>query len=364
MNAAPLFRPFTAGSLTMKNRIVMAPMTRSFSPHGIPTDDVTAYYKRRADGGVGLIVTEGTAIDRPGAKNDPNVPDFHGPSLLAWQRIVDTVHAAGGRIAPQLWHVGARVSRRGGFPTELLESPSGIDMHGNPLGHAMSEADIQATIDAYARGAADARWLGFDAVELHGAHGYLIDQFFWEQTNRRTDRWGGATIRERSRFAVEVIKATRAALGSEIPLILRFSQWKIEAYDARIAHSPDDLRTWLEPLAEAGVDIFHCSQRRYSETEFAGSNDNLAGWTKKITGKPTITVGSIGLTSEFTGPQRDLPSEAAPIDELLERLGRDEFDLVAIGRPLLADPEWVAKIRAGRIGDIRIFTEADRLTLH
>ena len=353
-DTTPLFRPFDVRSLHLKNRVVMAPMTRSQSPHGIPTADMTAYYRRRAEGDVGLIVTEGTAIDRPAAKNDPNVPNFHGAALTAWQQIVAAVHAAGGVIAPQLWHVGLRANSRTTWtPAEPFEGPS-----------TMSEAAIRATIDAYGRAAAAARQLGFDAVELHGAHGYLIDQFFWDRTNQRTDDWGGATVRARTRFGVEVVKAVRAALGPELPLILRLSQWKLDHYDATVAGSPDEMRDWLEPLAQAGVDVFHCSQRRFSEPAFADSDLNFAGWAKKLTGKPSIAVGSVGLTGEFTGPQRRATSEPAPIDELLRRLEREEFDLVAVGRPLLADPQWVAKIRAGRFGDLKIFHEADRLVLY
>jgi 2,4-dienoyl-CoA reductase-like NADH-dependent reductase (Old Yellow Enzyme family) len=117
----------------------------------------------------------------------------------------------------------------------------------------------------YQAAAADAVRLGFDSLELHGAHGYLIDQFFWHGTNVREDRWGGATVRERTRFAAELIRQVRQVLPADMPLLLRLSQWKLGNYEARIATTPEEMRTWLEPLAEAGVDVFHCSQRRYWE---------------------------------------------------------------------------------------------------
>ena len=197
---AALFQPFDLKGLHLPNRIVMAPMTRSFSPGGIPGDNVAAYYARRAAGEVGLIVTEGTGIEREGALNDPNVPDFFGDALPGWGRVADAVHGVGGRIAPQLWHVGAMPNRASTPKAVTAESPSGIYMPGRSNGAAMSDADVADAIAAFGRAAGDAKRLGFDAVELHGAHGYLIDQFFWDATNGRADGFGGATLPERARF--------------------------------------------------------------------------------------------------------------------------------------------------------------------
>lgn len=135
-------------------------------------------------------------------------------------------------------------------------------------------------IAAFAQAADDAKRIGFDGIELHGAHGYLIDQFFWGKTNRRTDRYGGDLV-DRTRFAVEIVKACRRAVGPDYPIALRFSQWKSSDYTAKLAETPDELARFLAPLANAGVDIFHCSTRRCWESEFIGSDLNLAGWTKK-----------------------------------------------------------------------------------
>ena len=157
----------------------------------MPGDNVTEYYRKRAAGGVGLIVTEGTGIERTGATNDAAVPDFFGKALDGWARVPVAVHAEGGLIAPQLWHVGAFPNRVNPSGAEA-ESPSGIYTTGKANGHAMSDSDVADAITAYARAAADSQRLGFDAVELHGAHGYLIDQFLWSVTNQRSDGWGGA----------------------------------------------------------------------------------------------------------------------------------------------------------------------------
>lgn len=351
-----LLKPFELKSLLLKNRIVMAPMTRRFSPGGIPGPDVAEYYRRRAAGDVGLIITEGTTIGRPAASNDESIPNFYDPaSLDGWRKVVKKVHLAGGKIAPQLWHQGlARPMGSGPVPSAQSEGPSADQT----ASVAMSDEDIADTIEAFALAAAAAKKIGFDAVELHGAHGYLIDEFFWRGTNRREDAYGGDIVK-RSRFATEVIKAVRSAVGPTFPISLRFSQWRIQDYSSKLAETPEQLEQLLAPLAEAGVDLFHASTRRYWEPEFPGSDLNLAGWARKLTGVPTITVGSVGLNGpDFLAGlfgKDDSKVEPATLHALEHRLEQGEFDLVAVGRALLADPDWVAKIEQGRFWDVAPF---------
>ncbi len=363
-----LFSPYRLKSLTLPNRIVMAPMTRSFSPGGVATPEVAAYYRRRAENGVGLIITEGTGVARLASLNDPNIPRFHGEKeLAAWKVVVDQVHGAGGLIAPQLWHVGAMRSRdKDWSPPGPYDSPSGLSSPGKNFGEPMSEEDVADTIDAFARAAADAERLGFDAVELHGAHGYLIDQFFWHEVNVRGDAYGGSSIVERGRFAADILRAVRKAVSPDYPVIIRLSQWKQQAFEARLAHTPDEMGQWLGLLAAAGADAFHCSQRRFWEPEFPeidGPQLNFAGWAKKLTGLPTITVGSVGLSGEFIAAFGGESSKPASLDELLRRLDRGEFDLVGVGRALLQDPAWAAKIRDRRISELGEFTPAALMSL-
>lgn len=359
-----LFSPFQFKSLKLPNRVVMAPMTRSFSPHGVPTAEVAQYYRRRAEAAVGLIISEGTVVNRPAASNDPNVPRFWGDALPAWQQVIDSVHAGGGVMAPQLWHVGAVRNRRTDWvPPGPVDGPSGLSSPGKLYGEAMTDAAIADTIAAFARAAADARALGFDAVELHGAHGYLIDQFFWDGTNQRTDRYGGATLAQRGQFAADILRAVRAAVGPDYPVIIRLSQWKQQDYAVRMAKTPQEMEAWLRPLADAGADIFHCSQRRFWEPEFEGSDLNFAGWAKKLIGKPTITVGSVGLSGEFIAAFGGESSKPASLDELLRRLDRGDFDLVAVGRALINDPQWVLKVREGRNAELLDFSPASLGTL-
>ena len=360
-----LFQPFTLKNLELPNRIVMAPMTRNFSPGGIPGQDVADYYRIRAAADVGLIVTEGAVINRPEAANHPAIPHFHGQAALAgWQNVVDEVHKVGGKIAPQIWHTGAV---RAQFPdaprTQEPEGPSGLLSPGKPNGKTMSEEDIADTIAAYASAAGDAVRMGFDTVELHGAHGYLIDQFFWDGTTERTDQWGGKTLPERSRFAVEIVKAVRAAMGPDTPLILRVSQWKQQQYDFRLAPTPDEMTAWLAPLVEAGVDILHCSQRRFWEPEFPELDGekglNFAGWVKKLTGAPTISVGSVALNQDFFTGFTQSSDAVVDLSNLIERIEKGEFDMIAVGRALISDPEWAAKVKAGKLDELIGYDVAD-----
>lgn len=355
-----LSRPTAINGLTVPNRIVMAPMTRMFSPGGIPGEDVASYYSRRAAAGVGLIVTEGTYVGHESAGQSDRVPRFHGEEQLAgWQKVAEAVHAAGGTIVPQLWHIGmVREQGQPPFPAAPAVGPSGLVTAGaEPTGRAMTQRDVDDVIGAFAEAAAAAERIGFDGVEIHGAHGYLVDQFLWAGTNRRTDAYGGDLV-ARTKFAAEIVAAVRETVSPEFPIIFRYSQWKQQDYTARLAETPEELEAILTPLAAAGVDAFHASTRRYWLPEFDGADLNLAGWTKKLTGKQVITVGSVGLDGDFL---RGFAGEGSPlrgIDDLLDRLESEEYDLVAVGRALLQDPEWAAKVLAGRTEELAPYDAA------
>ncbi len=359
-----LFRPLRAGRLSLSNRVVMAPMTREHAQNGVMGADNVAYYRRRAEAGVGLIITEGTWIDHAVASDRLAIPRFYGEDALsAWKAVLDEVHQAGGRIFPQLWHVGMiRTPQSVAWNPE--RSPAGPSGLGFPdinsprteqISPPMSRDDIAAVVQAFGQAAEHAYRLGFDGIELHGAHGYLIDQFFWDLTNRRDDEYGGG-IRERTRFAVEIIRECRRRTAPDFPIGLRFSQWKSADYEAKLVRSPREFEQFLEPLVAAGVDIFHCSTRRYWDAAFAGSELSLAGWTKKITGKITIAVGAVGLDQvhqtrrvEAVAGYKAQPSS---LDRLLEMLERDEFDLAAVGRAMLVDHAWARKVRDGNWAEL------------
>ncbi|MGV0624500.1 NADH:flavin oxidoreductase [Mycolicibacter minnesotensis] len=343
-----LFQPLTLRSLTVPNRFAMAPMTRQGSPGGVPGADVARYYRRRAAGGVGLIITEGIRLPSPAAGYPASIPTIAGEEVLAgWNSVVKGVHAEGGTIAAQLWHQGVERSDADGVQPV---GPSGIDGHGEPRGRALRTDELPEIAQLYADSAAAARDVGFDAIEIHGAHGYLLDEFFWERTNRRTDGYGGS-LAARTRFPAEVVAAIRAAVGPDYPIIYRFSQWKGADYTASIAEDPTQLQDLLMPLVDAGVDALHPSTRRHYVPGFPDHDSelSLAGWTKKLTGKPVIAVGTVGLQTQFRSEKRGEVISPAPVDGLIEQFAAGEFDMVAIGRALLADPNWVNRLRRGEL---------------
>jgi 2,4-dienoyl-CoA reductase-like NADH-dependent reductase (Old Yellow Enzyme family) len=362
VDASPLFAPVSVAGLKLRNRLAMAPMTRRFSPDGIPGPDVAAYYARRAPS-LGLLITEGTFVDESaGPMSD--VPRFFGEAPLAgWRRVAEAVHAAGGAIFPQLWHIGLRPPGSGPYPDAPVISPSGVNGSGESVGQPATLAQLAALTERYARAAAAARDAGFDGVELHGAHGYLLDQFHWPVTNRRTDACGGG-IAGRVRFSAEVVAAVRASVGPDFPVSFRFSQWKGGHYAARIADSPADLEAFLTPLAAAGVSIFHASTRRYWLPAFDGDPRTLAGWTRHLTGLPVIAVGSVGVASARFADAAEETQPSLSLAPLLALLERGEFDLVGLARASLADPEWAAKVADGRPAEITPYVKSAEETLH
>jgi len=370
---ARLFEPVRIGDLLLPNRLVMAPMGRLGSTGGILGQPYADYYRRRAEGGTALIISEATAIDDPLSAGYPQASNFHGRApLAAWARVVEEVHAGGGFFAPQLWHAG--IARGSDAPDAArgARSPSGIIVEpdagavsaAGAFAKPMSESDIADVCAAFARSAANAEAIGCDAIEIHGAHGYLLDQFLWAATNRRGDAYNGA-IDKRGRFSAEVIAAIKAA-GVRIPVIFRFSQWKMQDYGARVFETVAELDVFLQALVDAGADALHPSTRRFWLPEFEGSDRSLAAWTKALSGLPVIAVGSIGVGSSFTGEEAETGGSSrlpANLEHLLEALERGDFDMVALGRTLLTNPAWANLIRDGRYDEIRPYAAADAATI-
>jgi 2,4-dienoyl-CoA reductase-like NADH-dependent reductase (Old Yellow Enzyme family) len=370
-----LFEPVTVGTMLVPNRIVMAPMTREFSPGGVPGHDVVEYYRRRAQGGTGLIVTEGMAINAAGA-HDGAIPLLFKPEAVqASARIAEAVHKEGAKIVPQLWHVGIQDSPSQVNPLTVKMrpsrvGPSGLAGSGARHGGTLDEKGIRDTIEDFAKAAAAARGAGFDGVEIHGAHGYLPDQFLWERTNRRDDGYGGNAA-DRTRFLVELIRACKDAAGADFPILLRISQWKSSDYAARLAETPQELESILQPLAAAGVAAFHCSTRRFWEPGFSGHGLTLAGWVRKLTGLPTIAVGSVTLLNEFKAGTNEATggiAESAAQPDNLDRVARlieaGEFDLIAVGRAMIANPDWANLVRERRAAELRPYSKGELAGLH
>lgn len=368
-----LFEPFTSRTLDLPNRIVMSPMGRAYSPNGRPHSDYAGYFTRRVAGGVGLAITGAAAVAHDLADYDGTGPHFFGDDALdGWADVLSAVHKVGGKLVPQLWHTGME-RRTAHFGDSLAIGPSGIsiedlDAGREPSGRAMDEDDIAAVTNSFATAALSARDRGFDGVEVHAGHGFLLDQFLWGLTNRRQDGYGGSP-EGRARFPAEVVAACRRAVGPDFPILVRLSQFKIGAYEAEIAATPDELGRLLAPIADAGADILHCSQREAWVPAFTDSPLNLAAWAKRLTGLPSIAVGSIGLGGLFTEEEAATPGAGLPsvslerLDDVCAMMARGEFDLLAIGRSLLADAEWPRKIREGRDAEMNALDLAALTTL-
>ena len=311
------FEPYSINSLSLPNRFAMAPMTRKQSPDGIPTEIVAEYYRQRAAGGVGLIITEGTLPEHPLAGNDTSIPRLSDDTVDAWRTVLSGIKPTGTKTFVQIWHQGPRKHPGVGAVS--------VEEEGETVVEAADEKEKKVLFDAFVKASVLAKEIGFDGIELHGAHGYLLDSFL---------RAGQID------YVSDLVREIRRQVSPDYPICIRFSQWSVGDFDARQFDTPTDLENTLLSLKDAGVDIFHASTRRFWLPEFDGSDLNLAGWTRKITGSPTITVGNIGLVTEELfgdGPESGI--------ELMRRYDAGEFDMIAVGRPLISDPEWCNKVR-------------------
>jgi 2,4-dienoyl-CoA reductase-like NADH-dependent reductase (Old Yellow Enzyme family) len=363
VDVTPLLQPLRVGPLLLKNRFVMPGMQRGWCVGGAPDHRYREYYRRRALGGTALVIAEACAIDHPSAASNDFFARLDAGTRDAWRECVDAVHQAGGRMFLQLWHQGAvDTGGRDGKPAFVALSPSGLEHQGKPFGRPASAAELTEIRQAFARSAALAKEIGADGVEVHACHGYLLDQFLWPETNLRTDGYGGAEMADRARFPAEVVQAVREATGPDFGVSVRISQWKEADYEAKIATDPAELGLLVKLLRSAGADLFHVSTRRFWTPEWPGSDLGLAGWVKSFTDAPVIAVGSVGLDVDvmatLTGEEAT-PTGPSRIEDLVRRFRRGDFDLVSIGRSLIGDPDWVAKMRDGRGAEIRPFRRAD-----
>lgn len=327
-----LFETVDIAGLTLKNRLAMAPMTRSRASGGVPTAEIAEHYRKRAAGGIGLIITEGVLIDHPEARADyGEVPYLRADTVEGWRRVVDAIHTAGSMVFPQIWHCGPMV--RPGVAGRSVN-----DEQGKEVVRLATAKDKEELLTAYSHAAEVAPLCGFDGVELHGAHGYLLDSFM------RAGDMG---------FATEIIRETRRKIGPDMPLCLRFSNWRADELNDAYFHTPAELEQLLNQVIAAGVDVLHPSTRRFWEHPFADEPLTLAGWTRRLSGLPTIIVGHIGLkTSGLAG------SGDESLESLERLLNQGEFDLAAVGRPLITEPDWGKKVEQRQFDQITDFYEA------
>ncbi|MBL4622022.1 MAG: hypothetical protein JKY89_06460 [Immundisolibacteraceae bacterium] len=356
-----LFSPIKIAGLELPNRVVMAPMTRSFcGASAVPTAEVAAYYAARAAGGCGLIITEGTVVNMTDAHGYSGIPALCNDEQQAgWLQVTDAVHEAGGKIAIQLWHTGRLGHSRamsGGQPL----APSAIAAQGlfrdfgdrETLAHdlpyeqpqAISLSQIDRVIEDFSEAAQRAVAAGFDAIELHGANGYLIHTFFNNSSNQRSDKFGG-DVAGRSEFAVRLIRSVRSAIGS-LPLGIRLAQHAVNDYQWVTWADQSELAICLELLKSAGIDLLHSSGYRMDAPAFA-DGESLVAALKRLSGLPAIGSGGIthsNTTAEsFAGGVADL-ADPAVAERALEH---GECDLIAVGRGLIANPDWADRVESG-----------------
>ena len=366
LDLSPLYTPFQLGPLTLPNRFVLPGMQRQWCEDGTPLPKLGDYYRRCVEGGVGLVITESCAVDHTSSTQVPFFTRITSATQDAWAGIVAEVKSAGGLMMMQLWHEGA-IRQEGGegpwaqYPTL---SPSGLAHGARPNGRAATLEELEDIKQAFVRSALLAQSIGVDGVEVHAAHGYLLDQFLWAETNRREDGYGGDDIRHRARFPAEIVAAIRDATGPDFVIGFRFSQWKEVNFNTRVVDTTDELKTMLAILRAAGVDVFHASARRFWLPEWDGSDLGIAGWSKRLTDAPVIAVGSVGLDIDvmenFLGQEATSTGEEG-LRELVRRFGNGEFDLISVGRGHIGDQGIINKMRDGRLGEIRGFTRKDVL---
>ncbi|MEO0062139.1 MAG: hypothetical protein RLZZ08_699 [Pseudomonadota bacterium] len=363
---APLFQPLTLGGVTLRNRFAMPAMQIGFTERCGPSPRMIDYLRERAEGGVGLVFSESCAPDHPSAYWQESFCVLNAATRAGWGAAIAGVKQAGSAFVMQLWHPGAQRVPVAGFAHADADtiSPSGLIAGDRANGRAMSAAEMDDLAAAFVAAAAQARALGADGVELHAAHGYLLDQFLWHETNRREDGTGGAEVAARARYPMQLAQAIRAECGPDFLISLRFSQFKEVDYGARVFATPEELAQFGALARAAGIDMLNVSSRSFTRPEWPELDPALgmAGWTRRQTGLPVMTTGSVGLSSDvfadlFDGHDPALQL-AADLVELARRMAAGEFDLVGVGRMHIANPDFVNRIAAGDLAALRVYNKA------
>jgi N-ethylmaleimide reductase len=338
-----LFAPTSLGRLSLRNRIVMAPMTRNrCTEANLPNQLMVEYYRQRT--GAGLIITEGTSPS-PNGVGYPRIPGLWSPQQVkGWESVTEAVHAKAGRIFVQFMHTG-----RVGHPLNLppgatVLAPSAVavpgeiytDAHGMqpyPVPRAMTDADVRRAIDEFVQAARNAIAAGFDGVELHGANGYLIEQFLSPHTNQRTDNWGGS-VEKRLSFAVEVAQSVAAAIGGD-RVGIRLSPYGVNAGMTAYPEIDETYKALVARLAATGIQYVHLvdhSAMGAPEVPAALKRTLRAAWPRTF-----ILAGGFDRAS----------AEAA--------LREGRGDLIAFGRAFLATPDLVSRMERGEAPNVPDF---------
>lgn len=327
-------------SVDVPNRFALAPMTRtSAEADGTPNALMADHYERYAKGGFGLVITEGTYTDDKASQGYANQPGIINEQQVAgWRTIVDRVHAAGSRIFVQLMHAGAQFQAN--RFTDQPQGPSAVIPKGAPLGFygdqtewktpsAMTDADIQAAIDGFAQSARHAKAAGFDGIEIHGANGYLLNQFLSTHFNRRDDQFGGS-LENRLRLVTEVVSAVRKAVGDGYPVGIRLSQGTVTDPDYQLPEGEAGFRKIVEAVRDAGADFVHTTDGDVNRPHFTEGNESLASVANAVPGIDLILNGGIDETN-YQDVANQFPGT-----------------LLAVGKKALANPDFVQRLKDGK----------------
>jgi 2,4-dienoyl-CoA reductase-like NADH-dependent reductase (Old Yellow Enzyme family) len=334
-----LFQPLQLGLLSLSNRLAVAPMTRvSASEHGVPTAPMADYYKGFAEGGFGLVITEGLYTDERSSQGYLFQPGLANAAQRdAWREIVTGVHDSGARIIAQLMHAGA-LSQGNAHSSRTL-APSVVRPKGQqmafyrgqgeyPLPEAMTARDIRDVVEGFVQAAIHARDAGFDGVEIHGANGYLLDQFLTEGINLRGDGYGGSVL-NRVRLIEEVVLAVRNALGSGVALGLRISQAKVNDFSHKWLGGEEEAALIFGALGQLPLDYLHTTEYEAWKPAFA-EGASLAALARKHSGLPVLANGSLHVAHQAAG-----------------MIQRGEADAVTLGRGALTHADWPKRLAQG-----------------
>ena len=338
----PALRSGLLGQLQLRNRLLVAPMTRtSAEPDGTPTDEMADYYAEFAEGGFGLVITEGIYPDAAHSQGYLNQPGLVTEKHVAgWRSITERVHSGGARIVAQLMHAGA-LSQGNPHRTETI-APSAV----TPLGEMMpayggsgpfptpreaTAEDLREVADGFASAARHAAAAGFDGVEVHAANGYLLDQFITEYTNLRTDEYGGSTA-NRVRFVAEIVERLADETPGGFVVGVRISQTKVNDLVYRWSGGGDDVVVIAQVLAEAGASYLHVASegRAWFDTALLADGSTVTGLAREVSGLPVVANGGM----------HD-PGQACRV------LAGGHADFLSIGHAALANPDLPRRLAAG-----------------
>jgi 2,4-dienoyl-CoA reductase-like NADH-dependent reductase (Old Yellow Enzyme family) len=336
-----LLSSYKLGNIELNNRAGLAPMTRtSASNEGIANERMAQYYANFANGGFGLVITEGTYTDELYSQGYHNQPGIANPTQgEAWKKVVEATHQEGSKIICQLMHAGA-LSQGNIYKQETLGPsatlPKGeqLAVYGGegdyPIPREATKEDIADVIQGFVNSAIRAREAGFDGVEIHGANGYLLDQFLTDYSNQRTDEYGGST-ETRVQLTVEVIDAVKKAVGNDFVVGVRVSLGKVNDYHHKWVRGEEDAKIIFEKIASAKPDYIHTTEYDATNPAFGEQGPSLAELARKYTGLPLIVNGNL-----------EDPSKAEGI------ITSGHADIITLGKGALANPDWVKKVKEGK----------------